>query len=587
MRPFLTAVVAAIEAAAVALAGLIALAIPAVVLWAATFELASDPGEVFGGAAAVWLLAHLVPLSLEVSAETASGLGLAPEALGVPLSLAPLGATLITVLLAGRSGWRLAARGGTGAAGVLGGPAGFAVVAALAVPFARPLLDAPAWAAIALPSAVYAASSAAAFLLRSAVDGSEWWLRTVRGLQLGLERSGLPGVAVAALPGHLRETFRVLLASVAGLVGLGALGAGAALVIGYVEITALAQGLQLDPLGAVLLFLLQLALLPIVVLWAVAWFTGAGFAIGEATSVSPFETMLGPLPSLPLLGAVPQGWGEAGALAPALVVLLGVGIGLLAARRSELRRSSWPAALVTTALAAALTGLVVAGGAALAIGAVGPGRLAVTGPEPWLVGGLAAAELGGGLLLGVCAGRADRARLRAALPVPGDRRRRSTVAADLPAAADTPTGNADLPSSAADLPSADADLPTEDLSGVREPASDPRSRLLSRAASWFGGSRAGEAEASGPDPTGSAPGQRGRADAAEESDPVDATPPVAAGSGDEADGHLDRSAHIEEEDRGEHDTEALLRAYSWDRAPEQEPSEARKRPGWRSPRGKR
>ena len=42
---------------------------------------------------------------------------------------------------------------------------------------------------------------------------------------------------------------------------------------------------------------------------------------------------------------------------------------------------------------------------------MGPGRLAQAGPDPWLAGGIAATELGVGMLLGIAAGRADAARL--------------------------------------------------------------------------------------------------------------------------------------------------------------------------------
>ncbi|MFC7764938.1 hypothetical protein [Leucobacter soli] len=89
MRAVLTAVIAAIEAAAVALAGFVLVAVPVVLVWWLTFELGADPSEVFDIAAAGWLLAHFVPLSLELSPEAALGFGLDPEALSFTLSLAP------------------------------------------------------------------------------------------------------------------------------------------------------------------------------------------------------------------------------------------------------------------------------------------------------------------------------------------------------------------------------------------------------------------------------------------------------------------------------------------------------------------
>ena len=50
----------------------------------------------------------------------------------------------------------------------------------------------------------------------------------------------------------------------------------------------------------------QLMWLPNLVLWCTAWVTGAGFGLGSDTIVSPVWNQLGMLPSIPVLGAVPQ-----------------------------------------------------------------------------------------------------------------------------------------------------------------------------------------------------------------------------------------------------------------------------------------
>ncbi|UOR02650.1 hypothetical protein MUN77_04895 [Leucobacter allii] len=46
MRSIVTATIAAIEAVAVALAGLLVVAVPAVLLWAVTFRLSAEPSAV-------------------------------------------------------------------------------------------------------------------------------------------------------------------------------------------------------------------------------------------------------------------------------------------------------------------------------------------------------------------------------------------------------------------------------------------------------------------------------------------------------------------------------------------------------------
>lgn len=414
MKATLTAVIAAIEAAALALAVFVAIAIPGILLWWLAFDLSGEPSQVVAGVAGVWMLAHLVPLTFSLTPESALAFGLEPQELSFVISLAPLMLTLLTATLACRSGWRFGGRGAVGIAAPLGGAVGFAGAASAVAWLASPVLASPAWAAILLPAVWFGGWSVVGFVARSAASGHDWWRSTVRAAQRQLEP--LSALGAAAMPARSREVVRLAAASFLALLGLGAFGVVAAIVVGYVEIVTLSQGLQLDLLANLLVFFVQLAVLPVAWAWAVAWFTGAGFAIGAGSSVTPFETLLGPLPSLPLLGAIPQGWGAAGALAPALVVLAGVMVGVLAGGSRDFRRVPLISAILVPVLAAACAGLAVAGLSALASGAVGPGRLAEVGPGPWLTGGLAAAELGVGMLCGVFARRVDHARLLEAVP---------------------------------------------------------------------------------------------------------------------------------------------------------------------------
>ena len=414
MKATLTAVIAAIEAAAIALAVFVTVGIPGLLLWWLALDLAGDPSQAVAGIGGVWMLGHLVPLTFSLTPDSALALGLEPQALSFVISLAPLTLSFLTAALAFRSGWRLGSRGGIGVAAPLGGAAGFAGAASVVAWLAGPVLAAPAWVAILVPALWFGAWSTWGFVARAAASGHDWWRSTVRQLQRRLEPLSPLGAAV--LPSRAREVVRQAAASFAALLGLGGLGFVAAILVGYVEIVTLSQGLQLDLLANLLVFLVQLAVLPVAWAWAVAWFTGAGFAIGTGTSVTPFETLLGPLPSLPVFGAIPQGWGSAGALAPALVVLTGVMVGVLAGGSREFRRVPLLSAILVPVFAAACTGLAMVGFSALASGAIGPGRLAEVGPAPWLVGGLAAAELGGGMLCGVFARRIDHARLLEAVP---------------------------------------------------------------------------------------------------------------------------------------------------------------------------
>lgn len=589
MRATLTAIVAAIEAGAVALAGIAAIAIPAVLLWILTFDLSAEPEQVVAGVAMGWLLAHFVPLTASVNAEIALGLGLEPEGFTFTVSLVPLGLTLITVLLAARAGWRFGQRGGTGAAGVLGGMLSFGVIVLCVVPFAGPLVQWPLWAVVLVPSLVYGLPSATAFLIRAALDEHGWWTAIMHGLQRGIVRAHLPGAA--ALRTRAAEACRIGVAALAGIASLGALGVAVALAFGYVHITALTQSLQLDPLGAIVVFLLHLALLPVALIWALAWFSGAGFAVGAGSSVSPFGTLLGPLPSLPLFGAIPQGWGGAGALAPMLIVLLGIGIGLAAARRVELRRGSMLVAMVVPIISAVLVGCVVSGLSTLATGSIGPDRLAENGPDPWAVGGLVAAEVGIGMLLGVLAGRIDLKRVREALPasiplpgrdratdesepleayarghepeferdprLAGERRDEGEGGQDFEPTQDLTDDAADIETEAPGLPvQRRTDRPVELFDRLFDRAAEPAAAPLTAERS----ETEGVPTAAG-DPHGS-------------SEPGDAGEPRDSGGLGELDELSDEEA------------DALLRAYSWEQAPEPAEPE-KKRRGWRWPGSKR
>lgn len=420
MRAVLTAVIAAIEGLAIACAGLLIAVLPALLLWVVTFDLSAAPSDVFGSAVGAWFLAHLSPLELQVSADAAASFGLPQEAIDFTIGLPLLGLTLVTVVLAARSGWRFGRRGGSGVAGAIGGTLGFAAAAAVVVAVADPPLTRPDWAAVLVAAGVYAVSATAAFLVRAARDEHPWWEAGLQGLQRGIKSAHLPGAA--AFPARAAATIRMAVSATAALFGLGAAALAVAVVAAYVQVMTLSQALQLDVPGAFTLLLLQFALLPVFIVWSSAWLSGTGFSIGVGTSASPFESLLGPIPALPLFGAIPSGWEGGGALAPILAVIAGVVVGAVFARRPMLRRASWRVILLIAGCAGLLAGLGAAALGALATGSLGPERLAESGPSPWVFGAAAAVELGIGMLLGVTAGRLDGLRARLGLaeaPAPG------------------------------------------------------------------------------------------------------------------------------------------------------------------------
>lgn len=413
MRAVLTAVIAAIEAAAVAVAVFALIAVPSILVWWLVLDLGAEPAELAAIVLSIWQLSHFVPMNITLAPEVALGLGLHAETLNFTLSLAPLGLTLVSVVLAIRSGWRFAAQGGVGAWSIAGGAIGFAVAATVAALYNTVFALWPLFGEVVVPTVLYALSCAIGFVARSAREGEDWWLSAAEWL---IQRVESALVTVKHLSENVAETVRLAAAGLLALLGLAAIGTCSALLFGYVDIMSLGQSLHLDALGAVMLFVAQLVLLPIAWIWGMAWFAGPGFSIGTATSVSPFDTLVGPLPSLPLFGAIPDAWGWAGGLAPMLVVALAAALGGFAGGRSMLRTASRLTSAAIPMSAAVLAGLAVVVITALATGSIGPGRLEAVGPAPWVVGLFVTIELGFGMTLGVFARKVDLERLRDMMP---------------------------------------------------------------------------------------------------------------------------------------------------------------------------
>lgn len=148
--------------------------------------------------------------------------------------------------------------------------------------------------------------------------------------------------------------------------------------------------------GTAGLLLVQLAYLPTAFIWALAWLLGPGFSVGQGTHFSVLGVESAPLPAIPLLGALPSvGDGYPWMLGVLAAIFLIVGA--VVTRREK---KSLPASLLDSALAALIGAFVVAALAAMGTGAIGPERLAQTGPVPPVMFGMALLVLGLPYLLG-------------------------------------------------------------------------------------------------------------------------------------------------------------------------------------------
>lgn len=217
------------------------------------------------------------------------------------------------------------------------------------------------------------------------------------------------------LPAWLPAVGRGVRAGALVMIASGALVLAVALMIYRDRVVALHQGLEPGALGSVLLLLGQLVWLPNMVLWCASWVTGAGLVLGVDTVISPVWTQLGILPSIPVLGAVPQaGPGTQLALLWLLAPLLaGVSSATAVVRAQLAADAARTDQLVTrpdlTALTGALTGMatgllvamiVLAAGGDLGtqrlvgLGARMPHLLVMTLTEMGLAGMVAGAVLG-------------------------------------------------------------------------------------------------------------------------------------------------------------------------------------------------
>ena len=346
-------VLAPVGALAVAAAGWLLMAGPAALGWLTSPE--SQLADALGLASRVLLLAN--------GAVTTIG--------GQPVSIAPLGLTLVLILL-GVPVAGLAARAAIDETDDLRG-----LVLRVGGTYAGTYVVFTTLIAFFVPET----SAIRAFLGSALVGGlSGFWGVTRTVGYNPCER----------WPVRLRPFPRGIGVAVLICVGTGAALLAAVLILGRDRIAAIADGLGGDGTAGILLIVIQLVWLPNLVIWAMAWALGAGVTLGEGTLLDMNGTSLGFLPSIPVLGAVPDP-GPVSELAW-LWLLGGVLAGVLAALVITLNRSS--ERFYETSLAGGLAGILAGvllfvlawcasgglGTQRLAHVGVGLGSLAITAP---------------------------------------------------------------------------------------------------------------------------------------------------------------------------------------------------------------
>jgi hypothetical protein len=395
MNRSLTAVFAALESSLVVAIGIGIPLAPLTVLWATQYGFQVDWAVFWRASVDTWLIGHGVDLAFTLPKSIASALGLENADASFSVTLAALGFALLTFLLGIRAGRRVSetrfrAFGEVVAVAVFGALAFvLQLTANTAAAHADPFL------AVVQPTVVFGLGVALGSILtrRAAGDDNgssiaDWvadWRPATRASVGAALRVAASAVAMTVLAAAI--LLAVLIAA------------------GYARIVTLYENLHTELLGGITLTLAQLALLPDLVIWGVSWLVGPGFALGTGSSVSPLSTSVGPLPAVPVLGALPDGafsWGFLGLIVPVVA-------GFLGGAFSRLEGASTVRRVATGVGAGVVAGVLIGLLAWFAAGSAGPGRLVDLGPDPVLVGALAALEIGIGAAIGLAvAGRGRR-----------------------------------------------------------------------------------------------------------------------------------------------------------------------------------
>jgi hypothetical protein len=388
----LTMLFAGLESLLVLAIGVAIPLVPLTIVWAAHFGFAPEWTVFWRAAVDVWLLGHGVDVTFTLDPLLAEALGMPAAGDPVKVTIALLGFALLTLLLGARAGGRIAEAGHR----VLGSLTAIVVFAAASLGITATALHAAArpslWQGLILPAAVFGAGVVVG-VLRARRAGD----RDALGRWLDDRSPALRATAGAAM--------RAGIGAVAITVAVAAVLVALLFVLRFPDMIGLYEALHTEVVGGIALTAGQLAVLPNLVLWAVAWLVGPGFAIGVGSHVSPVGTALGPIPALPVFGALPSGdsaFGFAGVLVP---VVAGFFAGV-AVRPALARALEYLGPLTVLGVAVgggvvggALTGLL----AAASGGAAGPGRLAEVGPDPVAVGLVAALEFAAAIGIGLAA----------------------------------------------------------------------------------------------------------------------------------------------------------------------------------------
>ena len=374
-------------------------------VWATNGFGSTEFSSVAAMSAHLWLLIHGVPLDLSAVFGASAG----------TMTLVPLGLSILPLLFCYRSGRRLARASYEGEflIPVLSGSVTYALICSAVYGWASPSPK---------PLQVL---NAALVPLGIVVVGLMWGgYREARSL------SRMVGVDTAEQISQMSQysrwagsyvwaVVRAAVVAAVAFVGLGALLLALGILGGWSQVVATYQELHAGAVGDAAVTLLQLGFLPNLVIYAMAWSTGAGFAFGAGTSIGLTSSTVGSLPMLPLLGAVPNSLGGVGLLGLLVPVVAGAVAGWWFLREGEDHLDEWVAlkvpfrplsALLSSLALGVLTGVLTSLATLwlgwISYGSLGVGRFTEVGSEPLSFAAHTALWVGLGVALGNLLSRA-------------------------------------------------------------------------------------------------------------------------------------------------------------------------------------
>jgi hypothetical protein len=210
-------------------------------------------------------------------------------------------------------------------------------------------------------------------------------------------------------PTVLRHGLRAGVMAALFILAAGAAVTGLSVAIGGGQAADTISAYRTGVAGQAGITLLSLAYGANAAVWAAAYLLGPGFALGTGSAIRLTEVTAGPLPTLPLLAALPNGpMGAAGALLLAVPVLAGLAAGWLMTLRLNRvgdNEPGWPLVIGGGLLAGPIAGLVLAVLCRASGGPLGEGRLATIGPDPWQVALIATVVVTVSATIGAAAAR--------------------------------------------------------------------------------------------------------------------------------------------------------------------------------------